>query len=94
MQNLGSQVEIKDYLKDFFNERHNENFQKKKHRDLADSDAKNFLLCLDNIEKLATSSDEERTEFKKFIAEILDYCPNLSIIVTSLYSLQDLPNNL
>lgn len=51
------------------------------------------MLCFDNIEKLNTESEEECSEFKEFLVELLEECKNLTIIVTSLGSLQDLPDN-
>ena len=52
------------------------------------------MMFIDRIELIVKESAEENEELKNFLVELLDNCQNLSIILTSLVSLQQLPNNM
>ena len=43
-------------------------------------DKPKFIVCFDNVEELV---ENEGKKFRKFLADILVDCPNLTIIVTS-----------
>ena len=45
------------------------------------------MICIDRIELIVKESAEENEQLKNFLVELLDNCPNLSIILTSLVSL-------
>ena len=47
-----------------------------------------FLLCLDNAEKII---DSDKGAFLDFIEDLHEECPNLRIIVTSDFSMGQLP---
>ena len=91
LEDLCSEVQIKDYLKAFFNIEHEESFIKKKMRDISDNETKRFLICFDYIEQLVESSEEESIEFSEFLVELLDGCPQLRILVTSEAAMKHLP---
>ena len=80
-------------MKSFFNDEHGEQYRKKKPCIVQHSDEKKFILCFDYIEQLVKESEEECNEFKNFIVELLEDCENLSIVITSLVSLHNLPKN-
>ena len=51
------------------------------------------IICLDNIEQLIRQNDENQ-EFGLFLAELVDECPNLCVLMTSSITLQGLPNQI
>ena len=88
---LTSEDELKDYLKEFFNMRHDWSFRKKKYR--SESKARDpFLLCLDNIELMIMNDSDK--EFSKFLSELYDDCQDLNILLTSNQYMGELANHL
>lgn len=89
IEDMCSEDKLKDFLKDFFSGRNSYSLAKKKFRS-KNGDPELFLLCLDNIEEMIIS--DEDGNFKAFLSELYDDCPNLRILVTSILTLGTLPN--
>ena len=70
---------ICEYIVDFFQQR-NDDFKLTNQSAKNSTGKLNFVLCFDNVEELITNEGEK---FRKFLAVILNDCPNLRIVVTS-----------
>ena len=77
-------------LKDFFQQKDDD--LKIKHAKRVSYNKPKFLLCFDNAEEVIQSK-KDGDEFRLFLAQMVDFCPNLSTVVTSNKPLGELPGH-
>ena len=71
--------ELIEYIVDFF-QQSSDDLKLIDKRGRPSRDKSNFIVCFDNVEELI---EQEGDKFRKFLADILIDCPNLTVVVTS-----------